>query len=32
LTSTPAGFADFLRSEVQRWTKVMRDAGIKPQS
>ena len=31
LTSTPAVFADFLRSETQRWTKVMRDAGIKPQ-
>jgi tripartite-type tricarboxylate transporter receptor subunit TctC len=31
LTSTPAGFADFLRGEVQRWSKVMRDAGIKPQ-
>jgi tripartite-type tricarboxylate transporter receptor subunit TctC len=31
LTSTPAVFADFLRGETQRWTKVMRDAGIKPQ-
>ena len=31
LTSTPAVFADFLRSETQRWSKVMRDAGIKPQ-
>ena len=31
LTSTPAAFGDFLRSETQRWSKVMRDAGIKPQ-
>lgn len=31
LTSTPAAFGDFLRGETQRWTKVMRDAGIKPQ-
>jgi tripartite-type tricarboxylate transporter receptor subunit TctC len=31
LTSTPARFADFLRGETQRWSKVMRDAGIKPQ-
>lgn len=31
VTSTPAAFGDFLRSEMQRWGKVMRDAGIKPQ-
>lgn len=30
LTSTPAEFGAFLKSEVQRWSKVMRDAGIKP--
>jgi tripartite-type tricarboxylate transporter receptor subunit TctC len=31
LTSTPAAFAEFLRGETQRWSKVIRDAGIKPQ-
>jgi tripartite-type tricarboxylate transporter receptor subunit TctC len=31
LSSTPAGFGDFLRGETQRWSKVMREAGIKPQ-
>ena len=31
LSSTPAGFGDFLKSETQRWTKVMREAGIKAQ-
>ncbi len=31
LSSTPAGLGDFLRSETQRWSKVMREAGIKPQ-
>ena len=31
LISTPAEFGEFLRSETQRWSKVMRDAGIKPQ-
>lgn len=31
LTSTPAEFGAFLKNETQRWTKVMRDAGIKPQ-
>ena len=30
LTSTPAAFGEFLRNETQRWTRVMRDAGIKP--
>jgi tripartite-type tricarboxylate transporter receptor subunit TctC len=31
LTSTPAGFGEFLRTETQRWGKVIRDAGLKPQ-
>ena len=31
LISTPAEFGAFLKNETQRWTKVMRDAGIKPQ-
>ena len=31
LTSTPVEFGEFLRSEVQRWTRVMREAGIKLQ-
>ncbi len=31
LTSTPAVFGEFLRSETQRWSKVMREARIKPQ-
>jgi tripartite-type tricarboxylate transporter receptor subunit TctC len=31
LTSTPVEFGAFLKNETQRWTKVMREAGIKPQ-
>ena len=31
ITSTPAEFGAFLKNETARWTKVMRDAGIKPQ-
>ena len=31
LSSTPASFGDFLLGETQRWSKVMREAGIKPQ-
>jgi len=31
LASSPAAFGEFLRSETQRWSKVMREAGIKPQ-
>ena len=31
LTSTPAEFGAFLKNETQRWTKVIREAGIKPQ-
>jgi tripartite-type tricarboxylate transporter receptor subunit TctC len=30
-TSTPSELGVFLKNEIQRWTKVMRDAGIKPQ-
>jgi tripartite-type tricarboxylate transporter receptor subunit TctC len=29
--STPQEFAAFLRSETQKWTKVIKDAGIKPE-
>jgi tripartite-type tricarboxylate transporter receptor subunit TctC len=29
--STPAQFAAFLKSETQKWGKVIRDAGIKPE-
>ena len=31
LTSTPAEFGAFLKNETQRWSKVMREAGIKAQ-
>ncbi len=31
LTSTPTEFGAFLKNETQRWTKVMREAGIKAQ-
>lgn len=31
LASTPAEFGAFLKNETQRWSKVMRDAGIRPQ-
>ena len=31
LVSTPAEFGVFLKNETQRWTQVMREAGIKPQ-
>ena len=29
--STPAEFAAFLKAEMQKWSKVIRDAGIKPE-
>jgi len=29
VTSTPAEFDAFFRSEVQRWAKVLRDGGIR---
>ena len=31
VANTPAQFADFLKAEIPRWTKVVKDAGIKPQ-
>jgi tripartite-type tricarboxylate transporter receptor subunit TctC len=31
LHSTPAAFGEFLRGEVARWSKVVREAGLKPQ-
>jgi len=31
IASTPEQFADFLKTEIPRWAKVVRDAGIKPQ-
>ncbi len=30
--STPREFAAFLKAETQKWTKVIKDAGIKPES
>lgn len=30
LTSTPAEYGAFLQSEIERWTRVIRGAGIKP--
>ena len=29
--NTPEQFAEFLKTEIPRWTKVVRDSGIKPQ-
>jgi tripartite-type tricarboxylate transporter receptor subunit TctC len=29
--STPQEFAAFLKAEMQKWSKVVRDAGIKPE-
>ena len=31
VTSTPAQFAEFIRSEIDKWGKVIRSAGIKPE-
>jgi tripartite-type tricarboxylate transporter receptor subunit TctC len=28
---TPAEFAAFLKSEIPKWTKVVRDSGAKPE-
>ena len=30
--STPQAFAAFLKVEMQKWSKVIKDAGIKPES
>lgn len=27
--SVPAAFADFVRKDIERWTRVIRDAGIR---
>jgi len=29
--STPKEFAAFLKAEMQKWSKVIRDAGVKPE-
>jgi tripartite-type tricarboxylate transporter receptor subunit TctC len=29
--NTPAEFAEFVKNEIPRWTKIVKDAGIKPQ-
>ena len=31
VTSTPVQFADFIRAEIDKWGKVIRSAGIKPE-
>jgi tripartite-type tricarboxylate transporter receptor subunit TctC len=31
VANTPEQFADFLKAEIPRWAKVVRDAGVKPQ-
>ncbi|MCE9642531.1 MAG: tripartite tricarboxylate transporter substrate binding protein [Betaproteobacteria bacterium] len=31
VASTPEQFADFVKAEIPRWAKIVRDAGIKPQ-
>ncbi len=31
VTSTPAQFADFIRAEIEKWGKVIRAAGLKPE-
>jgi tripartite-type tricarboxylate transporter receptor subunit TctC len=28
---TPAALGDYLKSEIARWTKVVKEAGIKPE-
>ena len=28
---TPAGFSAFLKSEIPKWTKVVRESGAKPE-
>ena len=29
--TTPSGLTDHMRNEAARWTKVIRDAGLKPE-
>ena len=31
VASTPAQFADFLKAEIPKWAKIVKDAGVKPQ-
>jgi hypothetical protein len=31
VANTPEQFADFLKTEIPRWAKVVKDAGVKPQ-
>ncbi len=31
VANTPTQFADFLKAEIPRWAKVVKDAGVKPQ-
>ena len=31
VTNTPTQFADFIRAEIDKWGKVIRSAGIKPE-
>jgi tripartite-type tricarboxylate transporter receptor subunit TctC len=31
VASTPEAFAAHLKSEIPRWTKVVKDSGVKPQ-
>ena len=29
--NTPEQFADFLKAEIPKWGKIVKDAGVKPQ-
>ena len=31
VASTQEQFAEFLKKEIPRWTKIVKDAGVKPQ-
>jgi tripartite-type tricarboxylate transporter receptor subunit TctC len=31
VASTPEQFADFLKLEIPKWAKIVKDAGVKPQ-
>ena len=31
VANTPEQFADFLKAEIPKWGKIVKDAGIKPQ-
>ena len=32
VASTQEQFAEFLKKEIPRWTKIVKDAGVKPQA